>query len=85
MSEEKETQLKKHEAERFESVSAICTIVLCPVMTLNQHCIQKIISSKSLSIHVTLHMIILKPAGSTSTIKIMYFNPASKGQRCTLD
>ena len=81
MSEEKETQLKKHEAERFESVSAICTIVLCPVMTLNQHCIPKIISSKSLSIHV----IILKPAGSTSTIKIMYFNPASKGQRCTLD
>ena len=85
MSEEKEIQLKKHEAERFESVSAICTIALCPVMTLNQHCIPKIISSKSLSIHVTLHMIILKPARSTSTIKIMYFNPASKGQRCTLD
>ena len=85
MSDEKEIQLKKHEAERFESVSAICTIVLCPVMTLNQHCIPKIISSKSLSIHVTLHMIILKPAGTTSTIKIMYFNPASKGQRCTLD
>ena len=37
MTEEKEIQLKKHEAERFESVSAICTIVLCPVMTLNQH------------------------------------------------
>ena len=31
MSEEKEIQLKKHEAERFENVSAICTIVLCPV------------------------------------------------------
>ena len=35
MSDEKEIQLKKHEAERFESVSANCTIVLCPVMTLN--------------------------------------------------
>ena len=35
MSEEKEIQVKKHEGERFESVSAICTIVLCPVMTLN--------------------------------------------------
>ena len=34
MSEEKEIQLKKHEAERFENVSAICTIVLCPVLTL---------------------------------------------------